>query len=175
MAQLTEIKIPFDLCKAGGSSLNLFEFVYNWMLAGYKQDREGTNVVLRAVNPKLQPEFEDMVDIVTNGGSFVGVKCGLRILKTKFTTNVPLAVPNSTHLDDQGNTVRKTWKEWADLSGNESRVKSDNIDGIMKASWQGKLFTSEELHTIHGCAGVTVIGFEEFKVNWQSPEYAPQV
>lgn len=171
--QLTKITIPFDVCKAGGSSENLFNFVYNWILAGYKQEREGTDVVLRAVIPKLQPEFEDLVAIVTGGGSFEGVKCGIRINQAQFNADVPAGVPNATYQDEEETTVQRTWTQWAKAGNIDYTLKQDNTDAIMKAVWNGKLLDSDDLKAIHNSTGVTVLGWDTFITDLKSTDYTP--
>ena len=172
MAQLVKIEIPFSVCKAGGTSQSLHDFVYNWMLANYKLERDNTTVTLLANQPNINPTFSDLVAVVAGGGYFEGIKLGIRMLVSASNTPVPAGIRGRSYTDGEGQEVIRTWLKWLRAGRVHFLVKEDNSDTIFKGVWSESLLNSDELAIIHSRAYAEVLEWSVFSDLFNSPDYA---
>lgn len=172
MANITKIQIPFDACKAGGTSETLHDFVYNWMLAGYAIERDLETVTLIAVQANINPEFSALVEVVSGGGSFEGIKLGIRMGTSASDTNVPEGIRGRMTTDEEGEPAVRTWLEWLRAGRVTFYMKSDNSDAIFKGVWNGEILNSAELAIIHTRAYAEVLEWATFVELYNSPDYA---
>ena len=167
MKTYAKITIPFDLAMPGGG---LYNFVYEWVLKEYRRKYNNGTLTLYGLAPDIQPSFDDLAAIVTNGGNFKGIKLGVQIVMSAKDTLVPEGIPGRSYHDDEGEQVR-TWLEWIKAGNVDYKVKSDNSDAIFKASWGGQTLGSDALGIIHALPYANVIEWQTLIDLANSPEY----
>lgn len=168
-----ELRIP---CPNGVSASAFRDVIIDLSVEGVITRRKGEELVATG-----DPEFSDpvlewatLVQIIQAGGSFTNVRMGVKILQANFSSLVPDGVPGATYVDESEVTQRRTWTEWTQAGGQTTKIKTGNVDGILKTAWLGKLLDSTELQVMHGETGVTVYDWSDFMVDWNSPDYNPE-
>jgi hypothetical protein len=114
-----------------------------------------------------------LVAIVTNGGSFSGIKLGLQFTALAADRDVPAGVPGSTITPEGEVTRQKTWLEWTQDNAQAvyQRIIGTPVYYVMKSALGEKLLTSEELVAAIATSGVNVIELSDFKSRIQSDNY----
>jgi len=152
------INIPVALASKGGA---LEGFVWDNMIRGHKPTFSDDVVTLNGTNPNEQPTFADLVSIVTNGGSFEGVKLALRFTSAASAQRVvPEVVRGSRYVDEEGVTQERTWIDWFRVNSG-IKVITDGTSYASKAAYAGILLNSEELAAANAQSGVNVIEWAE--------------
>lgn len=172
---LQKITVPYSACKAGGTSQVLHDLVYNYMLAFDRVTREGNNIVLYGKQGVIAPTFSELQTVVTEGGSFSGIKLGVKILATKFNVLIPIGMPNRVYLDENEVEKTRTWRQWVEAGNVHYVTKQDNSDAIFKAVWGGKVLPSEVIAKIHTTTGLTVLEWSELLDLRNSADYGGEV
>ncbi len=168
MKTFAKIIIPFNLAMPGGV---LYNFVYEWVLKEYRRKYDNGILTLYGLAPDIQPSFTDLVSIVANGGSFEGIKLGIQIQMSSKDTWVPVGIRGRTYNDESGDEQVRTWLEWIQAGRVDYKVKTDNSDAILKASWGGSTLNSEELTIIHNTAYANVIEWDVLIALARSVDY----
>lgn len=169
-----ELKIP---CPNGVTASTFRDIIIDLSVEGVITRRQGEELIATSdpgyANPVL--EWSTLSQILAAGGSFKNIRMGVKILQSSFGNDVPDGVPGATYIDESEVTQRRTWSEWVQDGGQTSKLKDGNVDGILKTAWTGKLLDSSELQIMHGEVGVTVYDWSDFIIDWNSPDYDPEV
>jgi len=168
--ELSKIVVPAAAAKTGGA---LQSFVWDAIVQGNKVRFAGGNVILIGDSLENQPDFEEVRTIVTQGGSFEGIKLGLEFTIGGAGLTVPAVVPGSTYTDDNGETQTRTWLQWAQSQANlEIYKKAGEQLYIIKGQYNGKLLNSAALAAAHVQNGVNVIEWSVFTFRLGSGDWA---
>jgi len=168
MKTFAKITIPFDLAMPGGI---LYNFVYEWVLKEYRRKYDNGILTLYGLAPDVQPSFADLVAIVTNGGSFEGIKLGVQIQMSAKDTDVPAGIRGRIGYGEESVEFVRTWLEWIQAGRVDYKVKTDNSDAIFKASWDGSTLNSDELAIIHSQSYANIIEWQTLIDLANSSEY----
>jgi hypothetical protein len=134
---------------------------------------DGTDLILYGTDPSNQPTYSELVAVVTNGGSFRGIKLGFQFTTLAVGRDVPAGVPGSTITPEGEATRQKTWLEWIRDNSQSvyQRVVGTPVYYVMKAALNQDLLTSEELQAAIATSGVSVIEWADFQARIQSDNY----
>ena len=168
MKTFAKITIPFDLAMPGGV---LYNFVYEWVLKEYRRKYDNGTLTLYGLAPDIQPSFTDLAAIVTNGGSFEGVKLGVELGWAQRNNPVPEGVRGRDYTDENDDPQVYTWAEWVVAGRLDYKKKTDNTLAIFKGSWDGSTLNSDELEIIHALAYANVIEFQDLVDRANSADY----
>lgn len=172
--EVQEIKIPFGYTMSDTAIPRLKELADDYGRVRQTTYENGM-LVMKCVQGVITPSFDDLKTIVTNGGSFKFVRLGIRILASKFNTEVPVGIPNRTYLNEEEKEVVRTWKQWAEAGNIQYVLKQDNSDAIFRNSWGGHSLPSEVMAKIHTTVGLTVLDWQELIDLCKSIDYGGEV
>lgn len=172
--EIIKITAPFDAAKAGGSSTQVHNFVYNRILEGYKLTRGDGTITLQKESPEIRPAFSDLAALVGNGGTFEGVKMGIQFDFASRNNQVPSGVRGRDTTDENGDPAVRTWAQWVQAGGLEYKLNDAGDTAIFKAAFTGQLLNSAELAIIHALAYANVIDWSTLITLANSPEYNPE-
>ena len=164
----SKIQIPVALASKGGV---LEAFVWDNMIRGHKPTFSEDVVTLNGINPNEQPSFVDLIEIVAGGGSFEGIKLGLRFASgTTANRIVPIGIRGATYTDEEGVEQGRTWIEWF-RANSTVQVITDGTSYVAKAVFNGELLDSDELYLANGQSGVSVLEWEAVKALYQNESW----
>jgi hypothetical protein len=162
------VVVPAAAAKTGGV---LKDFVWDQIMEGAKVTFEGGEVVLSGTDANIQPTFEDLVDIVANGGSFEGIKLAIQFGGAAAANQVvPEVVRGSRYVDEEGVTQERTWLDWYRASTG-TQVITNGTQFVSKAMFNGQILNSEELTAIHAQTGITVIEWADAVALFQDEDW----
>ena len=163
MAKISsEIKAPVGLGDVGEA---LHSFVFGQVIRGFKLGYENGDVILYGMDATNQPTFSELAAVVSNGGSFEGIKLGLEFTGVGAQADVPVIVPGATYTDENEVVQTRTWAEWVRSQPNViAKKKIGEALYIIKAAYNGALLNSEQLYAAHIQIGVQVLEWAEMKL-----------
>jgi hypothetical protein len=159
MKVFSKVVIPASAAKTGGA---LRDFVWDRLVEGNRVKFESGNVFLHGTDVRVQPTFSELQAVVSNGGSFEGIKLGIEFAsQTAAQRNVPVTVRGAVTQDEEGNDVNRTFVEWIKAMPGKQELRKVGSRYYMKASFGAHLLNSGELAAIHGVTGVKVLEWAE--------------
>jgi len=162
------IKIPVALADKGGV---LEGFVWNNMIRGHKVSFGSDVVTMQGLDANVQPTFADLVTIVTNGGSFEGIKLALRFTSaTSAQRIVPEVIRGSRYTDENEVAQERSWIDWF-RANSTVQVITDGTSYVAKAVFNGNLLNSEELAAAHAQSGINVIEWADAVALYQNESW----
>jgi len=162
------IEIPFNLAMPGGV---LHDFVYEWILKEYQRQYNNGTLTLNGISPDFQPSFAELAAIVTNGGSFEGIKLGVELGWAQRNNQVPAGIRGRDYTDENGDPQVRTWTEWVAAGNLDYKKKTDDTLAIFKGAWYGDTLNSDELEIIHALGYANVIEWQDLIDRANSVDY----
>lgn len=166
---ISKIRIPAAGVEEGGAHR---EVALTHMLKGFKPVQSGDAVEYVADITSSEALFSDLEALIASDGFFENVKIGLEFGTAGLLMQVPDTIPGATYVDDQEQTINRTWQDWIVAQPNVKAYKHtlQNLY-VVKATWHGKYINSDHLKLAHAQAGVSVIEYADLSDRIKSEDY----